>query len=231
MRLSMINVVVAGASGRMGQLIIKQIEKSPDMKLAGVADIDAPLFEVIGKADVVIDFTTPDASSRHAALAAEHGKPLVIGTTGLDEQQIKVVKKASELIPLIHAPNMSLGVNVLFHLIRSASRVLGNEFGVEISETHHTKKLDSPSGTAVKMRDIVAKERAIEAGKIRVNSIREGDVVGDHSIIFTGPEETLELKHSALNRELFARGAVVATRWIIDKQPGLYDMSDVLGLA
>jgi 4-hydroxy-tetrahydrodipicolinate reductase len=226
----MINVVVAGASGRMGQLIIKQIEKSSDMKLAGVADIDAPLFEVIGKADVVIDFTTPDASSRHAALAAEHGKPLVIGTTGLDEQQKKVVKKASELIPLIHAPNMSVGVNVLFHLIRSASRVLGDEFGVEISETHHVKKLDSPSGTAVKMRDIVAEERAIEAGKIRVNSIREGDVVGDHSITFTGPEEILELKHSALNRELFARGAVVAARWIIDKQPGLYDMSDVLGL-
>jgi 4-hydroxy-tetrahydrodipicolinate reductase len=126
---------------------------------------------------------------------------------------------------------MSLGVNVLFHLIRTAARTLGKDFRVEIDETHHTKKLDRPSGTAKRMQEIVADERRADRDEIKVASFREGDVVGDHSIKFISNEEVLELNHSASTRELFARGALVATRWVVDRKPGLYDMSDVLNLS
>ncbi len=226
----MINIVVAGASGRMGSLIVKLIEGEADMAVSGKADIDAPLIHVIDKADVVIDFTQASAAANHAQLSADRLKPMVIGTTGLDADQQKVVRDASQRIPIVHAPNMSLGVNVLFHLITTAARTLGKDFRVEIQETHHTKKLDRPSGTAKRMQDIVAAARQEDRDRIKIVSFREGDVVGDHSIVFTSDEEVLKLYHSALTRELFARGALVATRWVIDKEPGLYDMSDVLNL-
>jgi 4-hydroxy-tetrahydrodipicolinate reductase len=226
----MINVVVAGASGRVGTLITQMIEKEQDLNLAGKADIDAPLENVIDKADVIIDFTTAGAAAEHAMLAAAKGKPIIIGTTGLSEEQNSMVSEASSRVAVFHAPNMSLGVAVLFHLIRTATKALGNDFHVEISETHHTKKLDSPSGTALRMRDTVAEERAADQNEIKVTAFREGDVVGDHTIAFASAEEVLEIKHSALTRELFARGAIVAARWIVDKPAGLYDMSNVLGL-
>jgi 4-hydroxy-tetrahydrodipicolinate reductase len=226
----MINVVVAGASGRMGTLIAQLVNKEADLNLAGTSDIDAPLEQVIDKADVVIDFTTADVAANHAKLAAQKGKPIVIGTTGLSDEQQALVKEASGSVAVLHAPNMSLGVNVLFHLIKTATKALGNDFRVEISETHHTKKLDSPSGTALRMRDTVADERGIDRNKINVTALREGDVVGDHTIAFASNEEVLEIRHSALTRELFARGAVVAARWIVNKPAELYDMSNVLGL-
>lgn len=240
----MINVVVAGASGRMGSLICKFIGEAPDLSLAGTADIEAPLFDVIGKANVVIDFTTAEAAARHAALTAEHGKPLVIGTTGLNDEQRAIVTKAAELIPIVHAPNMSLGVNVMFNLIGTAARSLGQDYRIEIIETHHTKKLDRPSGTAKKMLEVAmdaggASEKNVATLEeqhptgthpIEVTSFRRGDVVGDHVIRFIGPEEILEIHHEALSREVFARGAVVAARWVVDKEPGLYDMSHVLNL-
>ena len=226
----MINVIVAGATGRVGSLIVRLVENDDTLQLAGTADIDASLEKVIDKADVVIDFTAPEAAARHAELAAEHTKPMLIGTTGLNGEQNELVHKAAQRIPILHAPNMSLGVTVLMHLITTAAHTLGSDFRVEIMETHHAKKVDSPSGTANKMLKIVADERKTDGEEIEVTSFREGDVIGDHSIKFISHEEVLELKHSALTRELFAHGAVVAARWIADKKPGLYDMSDVLNL-
>lgn len=226
----MINVVVAGASGRMGSTIVKMVEQEEDLRLSGEADIDAPLKNVIHQADVIIDFTAAEAAANHAKLAAEHGKPIVIGTTGLNDEQRSMVHEASNQVAVLYAPNMSLGVNVLFHLIKTATKALGNNFCVEISETHHTKKLDKPSGTALKMRDTVAQERATNCNEIKVTAFREGNVVGDHTIAFASPEEVLEIRHSALTRELFARGAITAARWIVGKPAGLYDMANVLGL-
>jgi 4-hydroxy-tetrahydrodipicolinate reductase len=222
----MINIVIAGYKGRMGGLIAKLVDAADDLTFAGGADIDAPLADVIDKADVVIDFTRADAAATNIELAAEMGKPIIIGTTGLSEEQRAQVKKASERIPVIHAPNMSLGVNVLFHMINTAAKTLGDDFQIEINETHHTKKLDKPSGTAKRMQEVAsAGGRAVE-----MHAFREGDVVGDHSISFDSPEEVLEIRHHAKTRKLFARGAVTAARWIAGKPAGLYDMSDVLGL-
>jgi len=241
----MINVIVAGASGRMGSLIVNMVNEANDLNLAGSADLDKPLAGIIDKADVVIDFTAAEATAKHATVAAERGVPIVIGTTGLSDDQRDAVKNASARTPVLHAPNMSLGVNVLFHLIGVAARTLGKDFRIAIEETHHTKKLDRPSGTAVRMldlavdargadreRDVAVLEETAPTGKhpIEATSYRKGDVVGDHVIRFTGPEEVLEIHHAAQTRELFARGAVVAARWLVDKKPGLYDMSDVLNL-
>ena len=222
----MTNIVIAGYKGRMGGHIAKLVEEASDMTLAGGADIDAPLKDVIDKADVIIDFTQAAAAADNAELAAEMGKPIVIGTTGLNDEQLSRVKKASERIPVIHAPNMSLGVNVLFHMINTAANTLGDEFQIEIKETHHTKKLDKPSGTAKRMHEIASHDRR----NVEVHAFREGDVVGDHTISFESPEEVLEIKHHAKTRKLFARGAVTAARWIVGKAPGLYDISDVLNL-
>jgi len=222
----MINIVIAGYKGRMGGHITQLVDEASDMTFAGGADINEPLANVIDKADVVIDFTQAAAAADNVELAAEMGKPIVIGTTGLNDEQLARVKKVSERIPVIHAPNMSLGVNVLFHMIKTAANTLGDEFQIEINETHHTKKLDKPSGTAKHMHEI-----ASTGGRtVNVNAFREGDVVGDHTISFESPEEVLEIKHHAKTRKLFARGAVTAARWIVGKEPGLYDMSDVLDL-
>ena len=241
----MINIVIAGYKGRMGGLIAKLVEESSDLNLAGGADIDVPLADVIDKADVIIDFTQATAAAANAELAAEMGKPIVIGTTGLNDEQRARVKKASERIPVLHAPNMSLGVNVLFDMIRTAAGTLGDDFRIEISETHHTNKLDRPSGTAVKMLDVAVEVRGADPKNdvamhndampqgthpIEVSSFRKDDIIGEHTIRFTSPEEILEINHSATSRKLFARGAVTAARWLAGKEPGLYDMSDVLGL-
>ena len=241
----MINIVIAGAKGRMGGLIAKLVEESSNLNLAGGADIDVPLADVIDKANVIIDFTQATAAAANAELAAEMGKPIVIGTTGLNDEQRARVKKASERIPVLHAPNMSLGVNVLFDMIRTAAGTLGDDFRIEISETHHTNKLDRPSGTAVKMLDVAVEVRGADPKNdvamhndampqgthpIEVSSFRKDDIIGEHTIRFTSPEEILEINHSATSRKLFARGAVTAARWLAGKEPGLYDMSDVLGL-
>ena len=242
----MLNIIIAGYKGRMGGLIAQLIKEASDMTLAGGADIDAPLADVIDKADVIIDFTQADAATANAELAAKHKKSIVIGTTGLNDAQLARVKEAAERIPILHAPNMSLGVNVLFYLIKTAADTLGDDFRIEISETHHTNKLDRPSGTAVRMLDVAVDARGADREKdvalhndampqgthpIEVSSFRKDDIIGEHTIRFVGPEETLEINHSALSRKLFARGAVTAARWIKGKSAGLYDMSDVLGLS
>jgi len=212
----------------------------------GVA-IQAELDEALSNADVLIDFTAPSATAWTVSRAAEHEVGVVIGTTGLGEAEKRAVWQASERIPIVLSANMSLGVNVLFGLIAQAARALGKDYDVEIVELHHRQKKDAPSGTALAMASVLAEALERDLGKVArygregqvgarsadeigVLAVRGGDIVGEHTAYFCGLGERLEITHRASSRETFARGAVRAAEWLRDRDPGLYDMQDVLGL-
>lgn len=178
--------------------------------------------------DVVIDVSHADATEAVCSLCAKNKIPLVIGTTGHAAEQRHRIEKAGESIPVVLASNFSIGVNVLFALTRQAAEILGKEFDPKIIETHHRMKKDAPSGTAKTIAEILRAERG--AAEIPIQSIREGQIVGEHAVIFSGPGEQLELNHRAEGRAIFARGALRAARWIVDQPPGLYSMQDVLGM-
>jgi 4-hydroxy-tetrahydrodipicolinate reductase len=267
----MIPVVVTGASGRMGCQIIRQIRSTPGLQLVGATErpgvsdgADAGVFAGLGpigipirteleavlaasKAQVAIDFTSYEASAAHAEICAERGTALVIGSTGFTPEAKERVAAAARKIPIVLSPNMSVGVNVLFALVRDAAAILGDAYDVEIVEMHHNKKKDAPSGTAVRLAELAARalgrdpandvvcERHGMVGErkpkeIGVQTLRGGDVVGEHTVYFAGDGERLELVHRATSREQFARGAVRAASWVAGRPAGLYDMFDVLGL-
>ncbi|PIU54876.1 MAG: 4-hydroxy-tetrahydrodipicolinate reductase [Deltaproteobacteria bacterium CG07_land_8_20_14_0_80_38_7] len=241
-----IKIVVSGARGRMGALIVKLIKESDDLIFTGEAEEACPLDLVVEKADVVVDFSTPAATVANTEIASLAEKPMVIGTTGLIPEQEAQLKKASERIPIVYAPNMSIGVNLLWKLVAEAVNVLNPKFKIDIIEEHHIHKKDMPSGTAKKIMSIieqnrrynkddilVCKDRLPEKDKrkaLNVCSIRQGETIGDHKIIFSSDSEIIEISHKALGREVFAEGALTACRWIKDKPKGLYSMNDVLGL-
>jgi 4-hydroxy-tetrahydrodipicolinate reductase len=177
--------------------------------------------------DVAIDFSQADSIDEICRAASQQGKSLVIGTTGHCQQQRKTIETTAHSVPIVLASNFSVGVNVLFWLTQKAAELLGADFTPEIVETHHKMKRDSPSGTAKTLAEIL---KAVRNSEIPIQSIREGDVVGEHTIIFGGPGESLELTHRAANRGIFALGAIRAAKWIITKPPGLYSMQNVLGL-
>ena len=240
----MIRIVVTGSKGRMGQRVSELVSMEDDLVLVAGVDIGDRLEDVIGDCDVVIDFTGPDAAAQHANTAASHSRPIVIGTTGLDHLQRGAVIDAARTVPVVFAPNMSIGVNLMLGLIDTAARTLGQGFRLEISETHHVHKKDRPSGTALRILDVAAKARGEDPSKdaiicredegadanIVVRSMRRGEVVGDHEITFVSPDECLAIGHHAANRDIFARGAMAAARWIVGRPAGLYGMDDVLGL-
>lgn len=176
---------------------------------------------------VAIDFSAPAGTENFVASALKHKKPIVIGTTGLSNDQQAEIQEAAKKIPIVYSPNMSVGVNLLFKLAAMAAKTLGKEYQIEISETHHIHKKDKPSGTAKKIGEIVEK---IRNEKPAIESIREGEVIGDHTIVFGSDMEHLAIMHRAVDRKVFAAGALKAARWIIGKSPGLYTMADVLGL-
>lgn len=209
--------------------------------------IGAELDEALANADVIIDFTAPAATAWNVSRAAEQEVAVVIGTTGLGEAEKRAVWHASERIPIVLSANMSLGVNVLFGLLAQAARALGNDYDVEIVELHHRQKKDAPSGTALAMASVLAEALERDLGKVArygrdgqvgartreeigVLAVRGGDIVGEHTAYFCGLGERLEITHRASSRETFARGAVRAAEWLRDRDPGLYDMQDVLGL-
>lgn len=242
-----LKVIVAGSRGRMGTVICRLVNGSADMVIAGEAETDMPLSDVIDRGDLVIDFTVHNVAASNAALAARHHKPIVIGTTGLTREEEEIVKGASSSIPVVISSNMSIGVNVMWKLVETASKVLSPGFKVDIVETHHEKKQDRPSGTAKKLLDVVLaqsgwkldrdvffyEEQCIaptEERPVSVCSFRKGEVVGDHTIHFTSEGEAIEITHHAFSREVFARGALTAARWIAGKAPGLYGMTDVLNI-
>ena len=266
----MLNVAMLGASGRMGRTIVPLIVESPDLRLsgalaaagdahvghdAGVVSGTAPVAVSITSdagralegAQVAIDFTLPAASLAHARLCLARKVPLVIGTTGHDEAMRAEIARVAGAIPVVMAPNMSLGVNLLFKLAELGARALGTDYDIEIFEAHHRHKVDAPSGTALGLGRAVASgrgttlEEAAEyarhgatgprrKGAIGFSVMRGGDIVGDHRVFFAGPGEQVELAHHAQDRSGFARGALVAARWVVGRPAGLYSMMDVLGL-
>ncbi|HEY4415461.1 MAG TPA: 4-hydroxy-tetrahydrodipicolinate reductase [Verrucomicrobiae bacterium] len=240
-------VIIVGAAGRMGQALAACAKQHPRLELTGQIDRGDNLAAVIGPADVVIDFSDPGTTLAVANLCAKHKKALVIGTTGHSDGDAAGIKKLKSRIPIVWASNFSTGVNTLFWLTRKAAEILGPDFDLEVVEMHHRLKKDAPSGTAKSLAEILADVRKLglsqaarhgRAGlvgarqqtEIGVHSIRGGDVVGDHTVIFANVGERVELTHKASSRDTFANGALRAAQWLVKQKPGLYDMQDVLGL-
>ena len=239
----MVNLILTGAAGRMGQAILSVLPGFRNLQLAGaVGAIGHPnigksiykgvkltgdLSSIIKDGDVVIDFTGAESSVTNLKIAASAKKPVVIGSTGHDSNQRAELVSLSKKIPIVCSPNMSVGVNTMWKLIEMTTLALGKNYQIDIVETHHIHKKDAPSGTAKKMLEIVAEA----GGHSSVKSIREGEVVGDHTIIFTSPYERLEITHRAFSREVFAVGALRAAEWVIGKPAGLYDIGDVLNIS
>lgn len=222
-------VLLVGAGGRMGRAIRTAAESDSGLTISGRAERGATLEPLLEACDVVIDFSLPEATESVCAACVSSGRPLVLGTTGQSDAQKSAIRETATNIPVVFAANFSVGVNTLFALARQAAKSLGAAFDVEIVEAHHRTKKDSPSGTAKRLAEILAEARPAMQN-IPTHSLRAGDVVGDHTVIFAGPGERLELTHRAASRETFARGALQAARWVIGKPAGLYSMEDVLGL-
>lgn len=262
-------IAIAGASGRMGRMLIEAVLDDPDARLVGALDVatspaigrDAADFlgrasgvtitDDIGAgladAQFLIDFTRPQGTLEHVRAAAARGTALVIGTTGFDEAGREAIANAAARIPIVFAPNMSVGVNVTFKLLEVAARILGAEYDVEIVEAHHRHKVDAPSGTALKMGEVVAqalgrnlREVAVfgregftgerDAKTIGFATVRGGDIVGDHTVLFAGTGERIEITHRSASRVTYAHGALRACRFLAGRERGLFDMQDVLGL-
>ena len=218
-----VRVIICGAKGRMGQTLIACAKADPELQIVGTIDVgDEPLF---GNCDAVVDFSVREATAGIARLAAQHSKPLVIGTTGHSESEKQIVRDLVKPIPCVWTSNFSTGVNLLFWLTGKVAGIVP-DWNVEIVETHHTAKKDAPSGTAKTLQEVMRK-----AGQdAPTHALRIGDVVGDHTVTFGTAGERIELTHRASSRETFARGALLAAKWAIRQKPGLYDMQDVLGL-
>ena len=229
MKNSRIRVLLIGAAGRMGKTINALADGDPNIDIAARCDLGDSIEPPMKNCDVAIDFSQVDATAEICRVALEHSKPLVIGTTGHSQEQRRIIEETARSVPIVFASNFSIGVNVLFWLTRKAAEQLGGDFDAEIIETHHKMKKDSPSGTAKTLADALKAARKMQS-EIPIRSIREGDVVGEHTVIFSGPSERLELTDSAASREIFARGALRAAKWVIDQPVGLYSMQDVLGL-
>jgi len=226
----MIKIAVSGCNGRMGKRIKSLVEANAGLELAGAFDVGDDPRPAIKNCDVLIEFTTPEATVKNLAIASGLGKAVVIGTTGLDEKRVKFVKKAASRVCVVFSPNMAVGVNVLFNLAKKAASVLGGTYPASISETHHVHKKDAPSGTAKRLRDIIAGAGKGRPEEIKVESKRIGEVVGDHTVVFDGREERIEIAHHAKSRDVFARGALLAAKFAANMKPGLYGMNEVLGI-
>ena len=227
MKNSPVRVLLIGAAGRMGKTVLDLAQSDREIEIAAQCDLGDAIEPAMKNCDVAIDFSQADSSDEICRAALKHGKPLVIGTTGHSQQQRKTIEQTAQSVTIVLASNFSVGVNVLFWLTQKAAELLGEDFNPEIVETHHTMKKDAPSGTAKTLGEIL---KAVRSSEIPIQSVREGDVVGEHAVIFSGPGESLELTHRAANRGIFAAGALRAAKWVINKPPGLYSMQQVLGL-
>lgn len=262
-------IAIAGATGRMGRMLIEAVINAPDLQLVGAlehsscpqlgddagaflgkktgVEITADIAKALSDAQFLIDFTRPEGTMAHLAIAENTGTKMIIGTTGLSLDQIADLKKASEKLAIVFAPNMSVGVNVTFKLLEIAAKMLNQGYDIEIIEAHHRHKVDAPSGTALKMGEVIAEalgERlddvAVYAreghtgerkeGSIGFAAIRGGDIVGDHTVLFAGDGERIEISHKSSSRQSYAQGSLRAARFLQNQASGLYDMQDVLGL-
>jgi 4-hydroxy-tetrahydrodipicolinate reductase len=268
--MSKIRIAVTGAGGRMGRTLVQAVNETEGLELgaaterAGSSLLGADAGELAGLGrlgvglspnlagltddfDVLIDFTAPAATLEHLAVCRAAGRAMVIGTTGLDADQRSAIAEAGAEIGIVFAPNMSVGVNLCLKLLDLAARVLGDEVDIEIIEAHHRHKVDAPSGTALRMGEVIASALGRDLGEVAVygreghtgardrraigfETIRAGDVVGEHTVWFAAEGERVEIAHKASSRMTFARGAARAATWIAGREPGVYDMQDVLGL-
>jgi 4-hydroxy-tetrahydrodipicolinate reductase len=266
----MIRTIITGAAGRMGGRIIHLVSESKDMIIGAALEqeghpavgqdlgeflglgkmgiqVGVHLSEVLDRGDVIIDFTSHGASLAYLRLASEQKKPTIIGSTGFTADEMGEIQALCRAVPCVLAPNMSVGVNLLFKIVKEIAATLGDGYDMEILEIHHKMKKDAPSGTAMRLAQILAQARSLDLEKaavyerkgiigerkpeeIGIQTFRAGDIVGEHTVLFGGLGERIEITHRAHNRDTFARGALRAARWILGQPPGLYDMQDVLGL-
>jgi 4-hydroxy-tetrahydrodipicolinate reductase len=222
-----VRILLIGSLGRMGRTIAAVAERDSDIEISAGVDQDDSIEAGLQTCDVAVDFSAAGTVEEICRLALQYRRPLVIGTTGHSAAQRQYIESAAATIPIVFASNFSLGVNALFWLSARAAKLLGENFRAEIVETHHVMKKDAPSGTAKTLAEILEAQKGEE---IPVRSIREGEVVGEHTVTFIGTGEQLELTHRAKSRETFARGALTAAQWVVGKPPRLYTMQDVLGL-
>ncbi|MDN5849102.1 MAG: 4-hydroxy-tetrahydrodipicolinate reductase [Nitrococcus sp.] len=266
----MIKIGISGSAGRMGRTLIAAVVQNPQTEitaaierqgsrwigtdagdLAGIGSLGVCLVDdpraAVTRCDVLIDFSLPVATMANVAICREAGKPIVIGTTGLNDADRRELTRAAQVLPVVLAPNFSAGVNLAFKLIELAAQVLGDEFDIEVIEAHHRHKVDAPSGTALRMGEILASALGRDLGSCAVHSreghtgerasksigfatVRGGDIVGEHTVLYAGLGERLEITHRASSRMTFASGAIRAAVWLVQQEAGLYDMQDVLGL-
>jgi 4-hydroxy-tetrahydrodipicolinate reductase len=259
---AVLKIAVAGAGGKMGQTLIEGVLADKTLKLAAALDargspvlgtsvggikVGSDIGKAVGASDVLVDFTRPEGTIEHLEACARLGKPIVIGTTGFPEPLKKAILQAGRKIPIAMSPNFAVGVNAVFRLAEVAAGILGDGYDVEIIEAHHRNKVDAPSGTALKLGEIVAsalkRNLKVEAKhgregdtgtrppkQIGFHAVRGGDIVGEHTVIFAGPGERVEVTVRSQSRMTYALGALRAAKYLRGKGPGLYDMSDVLGL-
>jgi len=264
-------IAIVGVAGRMGRTLVNAVEQEPDAalaggivepgstlagtdigELAGVGRLDVQavdsLAAIVDDFDVLIDFTTPQVTLGNLAFCAEHGKAMVIGTTGLSDDELAQLDGHADRVPMVFAPNMSVGVNLTLKLLETAARALGDEgYDIEVIEAHHRHKVDAPSGTALRMGEVVAaaldrnlKDHGVfervgqcgprDAKEIGFATVRAGDIVGEHTVMFATEGERIEITHKASSRMTFAKGAVRAARWVAGREAGRYGMADVLNL-
>lgn len=249
----MINILMSGCNGRMGQVITRLAGQSEDLRIAAGFDIvdsiknSYPVFTDINKCDekldVIIDFSNPDAFGKLLDYALARRMPLVMCTTGLTQAQLKQLEESSKNIPVFFSANMSLGVNLLIDLVKKAAKVLEHNFDIEIIEKHHNQKLDAPSGTALAIADGInsaleekqeyiydrhSRRKKRSKTEIGIHAIRGGTIVGEHSVIFAGNDEIIEINHIANSKEIFATGALRAAKFLYNKEPGFYNMNDLI---
>lgn len=235
-----IKIIISGCCGRMGARISSLASQDEDLEIVGATErkdnpnigkflgevkVSSNLEDVIKAADVLIEFTTPEATLENLEVAARNKKAMVIGTTAIDKAGVRKITDASRQIPIVFSPNMSVGVNLLFDLVEQSAQVLKG-YKINITEAHHKHKKDAPSGTAKRLAKVIKDVKGDL--DIPIESIREGEIIGDHTVSFDGEFETLQLAHHAKSRDVFASGALLAAKFTIGKKPGLYSMQDVL---
>jgi len=243
----MTKIAITGSNGRMGQTLIEAVKLNPNVSQGSILNRGDDINRVLKDFDVLIDFTRPEATLNALSVCQSAGKAMVIGTTGFSDDALKVIDQASSDIPIVFAPNMSVGVNLTLKLLETTAKVIGNDSNIEIIEAHHRHKVDAPSGTALKMGEVIANalgrdlsecavygregtEEPRDRQTIGFSSIRGGDVVGEHTVTFFMEGERVEITHKASSRMTYANGAVKACQWLTNQANGLYSMQDVLDL-
>ena len=243
----MTKIAITGSNGRMGQALIEAVKLNPNVSQGSILNRGDDINRVLKDFDVLIDFTRPEATLNALSVCQSAGKAMVIGTTGFSDDALKVIDQASSDIPIVFAPNMSVGVNLTLKLLETTAKVIGTDSNIEIVEAHHRHKVDAPSGTALKMGEVIANalgrdlsecavygregtEEPRDRQTIGFSSIRGGDVVGEHTVTFFMEGERVEITHKASSRMTYANGAVKACQWLTNQENGLYSMQDVLDL-